>query len=271
MCLMGHTDVVPVTRETWTCDPLGGELVNGEVWGRGAVDMLNLTASQAVALKALAKKGWRPKGTLVYLACADEEAGGLPGAGHVCKRHWDALRADYLLTENGGTVSAPGGPTHAPLHIGEEGVPRRPLRRVGTPAPRQGARRSAGGRDDREAVLEERFGLAGGHAAVGCARESRRRALSGREAAPAPDRRLHRRAVLPRARRDRVRLRIVLARADGRSHVRQIPRQRRAHRRGIARAHHAGVARYLRDVPRIEFARHPNDEEIAWLSTAATF
>ena len=49
LCLMGHTDVVPVTPQHWTRDPFGGELVNGEVWGRGAVDMLNLTASQAVA------------------------------------------------------------------------------------------------------------------------------------------------------------------------------------------------------------------------------
>jgi acetylornithine deacetylase/succinyl-diaminopimelate desuccinylase-like protein len=78
LCLMGHTDVVPVTPEHWTRDPFGSELVNGEVWGRGALDMLNLTASQAVALKALARRpgGWRPRGTLVYLACADEEAGG---------------------------------------------------------------------------------------------------------------------------------------------------------------------------------------------------
>src|SRR5215475_12552329 len=73
LCLMGHTDVVPVNPKTWTRDPFGGDLVNGEVWGRGAVDMLNLTASQAVALRTLARKGWRPRGTLVYLACADEE------------------------------------------------------------------------------------------------------------------------------------------------------------------------------------------------------
>src|SRR5207245_1014148 len=59
LCLMGHTDVVPVTRAHWTRDPFGGELVNGEVWGRGAIDMLNLTASQAVALRALARRGWR--------------------------------------------------------------------------------------------------------------------------------------------------------------------------------------------------------------------
>ena len=133
LCLMGHTDVVPVTPETWSRDPFGGELVNGEVWGRGAVDMLNLTASQAVAFKALTKKGWKPKGTLVYLACADEEAGGLHGAGHVVKKHWDALGANYLLTENGGTVSQHDGETHVTVHVGEKGVAWRRLKVMGTP------------------------------------------------------------------------------------------------------------------------------------------
>jgi len=136
LCLMGHTDVVPVNPKTWTRDPFGGELVEGEVWGRGAVDMLNLTASQAVVLRALARRpgGWRPRGTLVYLACADEEAGGLLGAGHVCERHWDALRADYCLTENGGTVSrgADGG-LNVTVHVGEKGVAWRRLRVKGTP------------------------------------------------------------------------------------------------------------------------------------------
>jgi acetylornithine deacetylase/succinyl-diaminopimelate desuccinylase-like protein len=130
---MGHTDVVPVTPQHWTRDPFGGEVVKGEVWGRGAVDMLNLTASQAVALKTLVRRGWRPRGTLVYLACADEEAGGALGAGHVCKRHWDALRADYLLTENGGTVSARDGELNVTVHVGEKGVAWRRLRVKGTP------------------------------------------------------------------------------------------------------------------------------------------
>jgi len=133
LCLMGHTDVVPVTPAHWTRDPFGGELVNGEVWGRGALDMLNLTASQAVALKALARRGWRPRGTLVYLACADEEAGGVHGAGFVCKRHWDALRADYLLTENGGIVSSHGNELNVTVHVGEKGVAWRRLRVQGTP------------------------------------------------------------------------------------------------------------------------------------------
>src|SRR2546427_11107359 len=133
LCLMGHTDVVPVTRANWTRDPFGGELANGEVWGRGAIDMLNLTASQAVALKTLAQRGWRPRGTLAYLACADEEAGGALGAGHVCKRHWDALRADYLLTENGGTVTAHDGQLSVTVHVDREAVARRRLRVKGTP------------------------------------------------------------------------------------------------------------------------------------------
>src|SRR5215475_4019591 len=109
LCLMGHTDVVPVNPRTWTRDPFGGELINGEVWGRGAVDMLNLTASQAVALKTLARRGWKPRGTL--------------GAGYVCAEHWDALRADYLLTENGGMVSRPkhGDDLNVVVHVGEKG------------------------------------------------------------------------------------------------------------------------------------------------------
>ena len=56
LCLMGHTDVVPVTPSGWERDPFGGELVDGEVWGRGAIDMLNLTASMAVATKHLARQ-----------------------------------------------------------------------------------------------------------------------------------------------------------------------------------------------------------------------
>ncbi|HEU5193350.1 MAG TPA: M20/M25/M40 family metallo-hydrolase [Methylomirabilota bacterium] len=133
LCLMGHTDVVPVNPKTWTRDPFGGELVDGEVWGRGAVDMLNLTASQAVVFKSLARRGWKPRGTLVYLACADEEAGGALGAGHVVKHHWDALKANYLLTENGGTVSQHGDQLNVTVHVGEKGVAWRRLRVKGTP------------------------------------------------------------------------------------------------------------------------------------------
>ncbi len=102
LMLMGHTDVVPVNPEGWKRDPFGGELVDGEVWGRGAVDMLNLTASMAVAVRRLADAGWRPRGTLIYLAVADEEALGTYGAKWLTEHELDAVRADYVLTESGG-------------------------------------------------------------------------------------------------------------------------------------------------------------------------
>ncbi len=107
VCLMGHTDVVPVTPAGWQRDPFGGELVEGEVWGRGAIDMLNLTASMAVAVRHLARSSFRPRGTLVYFAVADEEAGGHHGAEWVTRHQYDAVRSDYVLTESGG-ISLPG-------------------------------------------------------------------------------------------------------------------------------------------------------------------
>lgn len=75
LCLNGHTDVVPVNEDGWSRDPFAGELVDGEVWGRGAVDMLNLTASFAVVLRHLADTGFRPRGDLVFLAVATRSTG----------------------------------------------------------------------------------------------------------------------------------------------------------------------------------------------------
>jgi len=111
LMLMGHTDVVPVNPDGWRRDPFAAELVDGEVWGRGAVDMLNLTASMAVAVRRLADSGFRPKGTLVYLAVADEEAMGAHGAAWLTRNRADAVATDYVVTEGGGAVLAsPSGP-----------------------------------------------------------------------------------------------------------------------------------------------------------------
>ena len=113
LCLMGHTDVVPVSPDGWQNDPFGGELITSpdgvpEVWGRGAVDMLNLTSSMLVAFREIVRTGKRYPGDIVYFAVADEEAGGLLGAKPIVENNWDAVRCDYLLTEYGGT------PTHGP-------------------------------------------------------------------------------------------------------------------------------------------------------------
>lgn len=102
LCLMGHTDVVPVSADGWLHDPFGGELIDGEIWGRGAVDMLNLTSSMAVTFRHLIDSGKRYPGDIVYFAVADEEAGGTHGARALIDDEWDALRCDYVLTEWGG-------------------------------------------------------------------------------------------------------------------------------------------------------------------------
>jgi acetylornithine deacetylase/succinyl-diaminopimelate desuccinylase-like protein len=135
LLLMGHTDVVPVTPEGWRHDPFGGELIDGEVWGRGAVDMLNETASMAVAFKRLAREGFTPKGTLIYLAVADEEALGTYGADWMLQHEPDAVKADYVITESGGfamPLPTAGGPK-LPVMVGEKGTFWANIRVNGTP------------------------------------------------------------------------------------------------------------------------------------------
>jgi len=133
LCLMGHTDVVPVNPDGWSRDPFGGELIDGEVWGRGSIDMLNMTATMAVAFRQLAASGWRPRGTLVYFGVADEEAGGTHGAKYMTEHHWDAVGADYVLTEMGGVPVRPSQPPVLTINVAEKGTAWRRLRVVGTP------------------------------------------------------------------------------------------------------------------------------------------
>ncbi len=133
LCLMGHTDVVPVHADGWRNDPFGGELIDGEVWGRGAVDMLNLTSSMAVAFRDLADRGFRPRGDLIYFGVADEESGSAVGARWMADHHPDAIRADYVLTENGGLHSGPSEAPFVGVNVAEKGVAWRRLVVRGTP------------------------------------------------------------------------------------------------------------------------------------------
>ena len=122
LLLMGHTDVVPVNLDGWSRDPFAGEVVDGFVWGRGAIDMLNITASQAVAFKRLAQSGFKPRGTLIYLAVADEEALGTWGAHWLVDHERDAVYADYVLTESGGWHMPGEGPPKLPVLVAEKGT-----------------------------------------------------------------------------------------------------------------------------------------------------
>ena len=71
LALLSHTDVVLADAKEWERDPFGGELVDGEVWGRGALDMKGQVAASAVALAELARDGVRPPGDVIFIAAAD--------------------------------------------------------------------------------------------------------------------------------------------------------------------------------------------------------
>ena len=137
VCLMGHTDVVPVNESGWSRDPFAGDLVttNGieEVWGRGAVDMLNLTSSMAVSFRHLAQSGFKPKGDLIYFAVADEESGSAHGMRWMADNAADAIRADYVMTENGGLHDGSPEAPNVGVTVAEKGVAWRRLHIKGVP------------------------------------------------------------------------------------------------------------------------------------------
>ena len=123
LTLLGHTDVVPANPDDWSHDPFGGELIDGEVWGRGAIDMLNLTATMATSFRHLARSGFRPSGDLTYVAVADEEALGVYGAEWLCRHVPDEVHADYVITESGGfPMGGADGTLRLPVIVGEKGV-----------------------------------------------------------------------------------------------------------------------------------------------------
>ncbi len=109
LALLSHTDVVLADAREWQREPFGGELVDGEVWGRGALDMKGEVAASAVALASLAREGWRGSGDLIFVAAADEEVGDGFGLQWLVDEHPDAVRADFSLNEGAGDRVALGG------------------------------------------------------------------------------------------------------------------------------------------------------------------
>lgn len=123
LTLLGHTDVVPANDDDWRHDPFGGELIDGVVWGRGAIDMLNLTATMATGFRHLALDGFRPAGDLTYIAVADEEGLSTYGARWLCQHAADEVGSDYVITESGGfPMGGADGTPRLPVIVAEKGV-----------------------------------------------------------------------------------------------------------------------------------------------------
>ncbi|HEY6634623.1 MAG TPA: M20/M25/M40 family metallo-hydrolase [Acidimicrobiia bacterium] len=133
LALAPHLDVVPVEPSGWSQDPFGADIVDGFIFGRGAVDMLNVTASMAVAARPYVTGEIRPRGSLLFLGLADEEAGGRLGAYALVEDHWDRVRADYMLSEVAYPEISYAREKAIPVATGEKGAFWSILRSVGTP------------------------------------------------------------------------------------------------------------------------------------------
>jgi acetylornithine deacetylase/succinyl-diaminopimelate desuccinylase-like protein len=104
LLLLSHTDTVLADAAEWSVDPWSGELRDGCVWGRGALDMKGQVVASAVAIASLAREGFLPAGDLIFAATADEEMGeGVTyGLEWLCAEHPDAVRCDYAVNEGAG-------------------------------------------------------------------------------------------------------------------------------------------------------------------------
>jgi acetylornithine deacetylase/succinyl-diaminopimelate desuccinylase-like protein len=134
LCLLSHVDTVLANPAEWSHDPWSGAEVDGVIYGRGAQDMKQQTATEVCAALRLAAEGWRGSGDLLVVCVVDEETGGADGAQWICEQHPDKVRADYLLNEGAGTLLPYQGERLYPVCIAEKGVFRFRLRTEGVAA-----------------------------------------------------------------------------------------------------------------------------------------
>jgi acetylornithine deacetylase/succinyl-diaminopimelate desuccinylase-like protein len=123
LCFLGHVDTVLANPSEWRHDPWSGDVADGMLWGRGALDMKSQVAAEAVAAVALAREGWRPAaGHLKLIFVADEETGGELGAEWLTDTHPDRARCDMLINEGAGECFSWDGGRHYGVCCGEKGL-----------------------------------------------------------------------------------------------------------------------------------------------------
>lgn len=121
--LMGHMDVVGVQRDQWTVDPFAAVISDGVLTGRGAIDDKGMLIANLQAMKALHRRvraGATLTRDVIFVANADEEAGGDFGMGWLLKHHPDAIRAEYALNEGGRTRIMSNGKKYVALQMAEK-------------------------------------------------------------------------------------------------------------------------------------------------------
>src|SRR5437867_1462377 len=106
--LLNHLDVVPAVKQLWSVDPFAGEVKDGYLWGRGALDMKAMGILELMAMLSLKRQAIPLKGDIIFLGVADEEAGGALGAGFMVKEHFDLLKDAGIVLNEFGYISATG-------------------------------------------------------------------------------------------------------------------------------------------------------------------
>ncbi len=101
LVILTHMDVVPVDAKAWKVDPFGGELKDGFLWGRGAMDMKGIGIQQLLAVTLLKKQGIMPARDIVLVATCDEETNGALGAKWMIEKHYAEMDPAFVLDEGG--------------------------------------------------------------------------------------------------------------------------------------------------------------------------
>lgn len=122
--LLAHMDVVAVEADKWSCDPFGGVLRDGYVYGRGAIDDKGMLAANIMAMLLLQRNvvsaGGRLKRDVVFVATSDEEAGGSAGIRWLVENHRELLDAEFAINEGGRTRITAGGKGYLAIQTAEK-------------------------------------------------------------------------------------------------------------------------------------------------------
>jgi acetylornithine deacetylase/succinyl-diaminopimelate desuccinylase-like protein len=122
LLLTAHLDVVEAYPEHWKYPPFAGEIAEGCLWGRGAIDMKNMAAMSAAVIRALARDQVPLTRDVIFAAVADEEAGCDFGSRWLVENHVDLVRAEYAIGESGGFSMHVGNTTFYPVQVAEKGI-----------------------------------------------------------------------------------------------------------------------------------------------------
>lgn len=122
LLLTAHLDVVEADASVWAQPPFSGNIVDGCLWGRGAIDMKNMAAMSIAILTRLAQEKRKLRRDIIFAAVADEEAGCDYGSRFLVENHPDLVRAEYAIGESGGYTLYVGGGITYPIQVAEKGI-----------------------------------------------------------------------------------------------------------------------------------------------------